>query len=60
VRKIIEAAKPYPEGCWLFIPVDSEANIRDIEKLLAAKSPPKKRQGAPGGWKETRSGGVMS
>jgi len=42
VRKIIEAAKPYPEGCWLFIPVGSEADLRDVKRLLTAKSPQKK------------------
>jgi len=46
-RRIIEATKPYPEGRWLFIPVGSEADLRDVERLLAAKSPPEKRQGAP-------------
>ena len=42
-RRIIEAAKPYPEGRWLFIPVDPEGDLGDVERLLAAKSPPKKR-----------------
>jgi hypothetical protein len=40
---VIEAAKPFPEGRWLFIPMESKADLLDIERLLAAKSPPKKR-----------------
>ena len=60
MRRIIEAAKPYPEGRWLFIPLGSETDLRDVERLLIEKSPPKKRQEAPGDWKETRSSGVKS
>jgi hypothetical protein len=48
-RRMIEAAKPYPEGRWLFIPIDSEDDLLDVERLLATKSPPKNRQGDPCG-----------
>jgi hypothetical protein len=34
VRQTIEHAKPYPEGRWLFIPVKSKKDIRDIQQLL--------------------------
>ena len=42
-RRVIEAAKPFPEGRWLLLPVESEADLLDVERLLAAKSPPKKK-----------------
>jgi hypothetical protein len=37
VRQAIERATPYPEGRWLFIPVQSEEDLRDIERLLALR-----------------------
>ncbi len=37
VRQAIERAYPYPEGRWLFIPVESENDIRDIHQLLALR-----------------------
>jgi hypothetical protein len=36
--KIIEDARPYPEGRWLFIKVESEQDLNDIKKLLTVKS----------------------
>lgn len=33
----IERAHPYPEGRWLFIPVESQADIRDVQRLLALR-----------------------
>jgi hypothetical protein len=41
VRKAIERAKPWPEGRWLFIPVESEKDFRDIQQLLALRVEPK-------------------
>lgn len=38
VRKIINAAHPYPEGRWLFIPVDGQKDLRDVRALIALKS----------------------
>ena len=38
VRQVISAATPYSEGRWLFIPVESASDIRDIQRLLALKS----------------------
>lgn len=44
----IERATPYPEGRWLFIPVVSENDLRDIESLLALRAQEKRipRRGA--------------
>lgn len=38
VRQAIERAFPYPEGRWLFIPIASEDDIRDIHRLLALRA----------------------
>jgi hypothetical protein len=43
VQQVIAQAHPYPEGRWLFIPVEAETDARDIEQLLplrAAMKPP--------------------
>ena len=37
VRQAIERANPYPEGRWLFIPVESEEDVRDVQRLLALR-----------------------
>jgi hypothetical protein len=37
VRQIIEQAHPYPEGRWVFIPVKSGKDLRDVHQLLALK-----------------------
>ena len=37
VQMAIERAHPYPEGRWLFIPVESEKDIQDVERLLALR-----------------------
>jgi hypothetical protein len=37
VKDAIARAKPYPEGQWLFIPVDSVGDVRDIKNLLALR-----------------------
>ncbi len=36
-RQVMENATPYPEGCWLFIPVESEKDLRDIRQVLELK-----------------------
>ncbi len=38
VQKAIEDANPYPEGRWLFIPVESPADLEDIYRLLELKT----------------------
>jgi hypothetical protein len=37
VRQAIALAHPYPEGRWLFIPVESEQDATDIRQLLALR-----------------------
>jgi hypothetical protein len=37
VRRILEAAHPYAEGRWLFIPVKTVKDIKDIQLLLGLK-----------------------
>ncbi len=37
VLAVLEAAKKYPEGRWLFIPVKSIANARQLRSLIALK-----------------------
>jgi hypothetical protein len=37
IRQIIAEAHAYLEGRWLFIPVKSAKDIRDIQRLLALK-----------------------
>jgi hypothetical protein len=36
-RQAIAKAHPYPEGRWLFVPIESENDIRDIRRLLVLK-----------------------
>ncbi len=42
--KAIAAANPYPEGRWLFIPVQTENDLQDIRRMLVIKAPPPARQ----------------
>jgi len=37
VRAVIEKATLFPEGKWLFIPVQSAEDVRDIQHLLALR-----------------------
>ena len=37
VERIIDEVHAYPEGRWLFIPVKSAKDIKDVEQLLALK-----------------------
>ena len=37
VQGIIDQAHAYPEGRWLFIPIQSEKDVRDAQRLLALK-----------------------
>jgi hypothetical protein len=37
VQHIIEQAHPFPEGRWVFIPVRSGQDLRDVRQLLALK-----------------------
>jgi hypothetical protein len=42
VQQAIERAHPYPEGRWLFIPVESGEDVRDIQHLLALRAETKR------------------
>ncbi len=44
VQRAIERANPYPEGRWLFVPVESEADVRDVQRLLALRAQMKRLQ----------------
>ena len=33
-------ARPYPDGRWLFVPVDDDRTVDDIRRLVELKSPP--------------------
>ena len=44
VQQAVAKAYPYPEGRWLFVPVESENDIRDIQRLLALRSETKRLQ----------------
>jgi hypothetical protein len=37
VRRSMEAATVYPEGRWMFIPVESERDLVDIQRLLTRR-----------------------
>lgn len=43
VRKVLEKAHQFPEGRWLFIKVESEKDLNDIQQLLLVKSRPSKK-----------------
>jgi hypothetical protein len=38
VQQAIVKAHPYPEGRWLFIPIESENDIKDIRYLLTLRN----------------------
>jgi hypothetical protein len=37
VRQVIEGAHPYPEGRWLYVPIKSQKDMKDVQQLLAVK-----------------------
>ena len=41
-RQAIESANPYPEGRWLFIPVESADDLKDVRRLLVLRAKGKK------------------
>jgi hypothetical protein len=43
VKRAIARAKPWPKERWLFIPVESKKDFRDIQRLLALRVGPRKR-----------------
>ena len=42
-RAAWDAAKPYPDGRWLWLSVDDDAVEADVRALVACKSPPPRR-----------------
>jgi hypothetical protein len=40
VRAILESARQYPDGRWLYIPVEECQDVEDIATLLEMKLPP--------------------
>jgi hypothetical protein len=43
VLKVLDGAKDYPEGRWLFIPVESRKAVRELRTLIGLKLPRPKR-----------------
>jgi hypothetical protein len=43
VKAAWDGAHPYPDGRWLFLAVDDDETVDDIERLIALKSPPPRR-----------------
>ncbi len=44
VQQAIERANPYPEGRWLFVPVESGEDVRDVQRLMALRAQTKRLQ----------------
>jgi uncharacterized protein DUF3788 len=42
-RGVVERSTLYPEGRWLYVPVESDRDLRDIYALLALKLPKTRR-----------------
>ena len=40
VRDIFEAARQFPDGRWLFIPVEAPVDVNDVAAVLETKLPP--------------------
>jgi hypothetical protein len=43
LREAWTNARPYPDGRWLFVPVDDDRTVDDIRRLVELKSPPPRR-----------------
>ncbi len=41
-RRAVDGAHPYPEGRWIFIPVESERDLDDVRRLLALRAESKR------------------
>jgi hypothetical protein len=39
-REVWDAARPYPDGRWLVLDLDTDEAVADLECLVALKSPP--------------------
>lgn len=45
-RKVIESAHQYHDGRWIFMPVESQQDVADVQQMLLAKARPPRRQTA--------------
>ena len=36
-------ARAYPDGRWLWLPIEDDATAQDVRRLVAVKSPPPRR-----------------
>ncbi|HQE93994.1 MAG TPA: DUF3788 family protein [Anaerolineae bacterium] len=45
VQEAITRAHPFPEGRWVFIPIDSADDVQDIKRLLVLRVETKRLQG---------------
>jgi len=41
-REAIAKAHPYPEGRWVFVPVESAEDVQDVKQLLALRAETKR------------------
>jgi hypothetical protein len=41
-RQAIEVAFPFPEGRWVFVRVETEADVRDVQRLLLLRADSKR------------------
>ncbi len=42
VQAAIARANPYPEGRWLFIPIETQKDLKDVKRLLPLRAEPRK------------------
>ena len=42
VQAAIDGAQPYPEGRWLFIPVETEEDLGDVKRLVEMRADTKR------------------
>lgn len=42
VRRVFEEARQLRDGRWLFVPIESERDVEDVEALLAVKRRPRR------------------
>ena len=49
VRAAWDQAHPYPDGRWLWLDVDDDRTVDDIERMVTLKSPPPRRLRRSGG-----------
>ena len=46
VAAALRDAHPYPDGRWLFLGIESDREVVDLQRLIALKSPPPHRRRA--------------